>query len=195
MYDQLNHILVSDDQLPENIILVNTSDWQGQVGRGWLGGLPAGAGVSASSLRGRGGGSVRVPPPAVGEGLGSLRGGGVWPALPPVDPEPRGSRPRPPSSSQTSCSGTRSRWCARALRPTSRRPSAPSCLGYRDSESRTFPAVCAGLGTPAIRGAPAGWSERIQAAGGEQRARRGPQTRLGFGGRGLPAVGSWRGSV
>lgn len=30
MYDQLNHILVSDDQLPENIILVNTSDWQGQ---------------------------------------------------------------------------------------------------------------------------------------------------------------------
>lgn len=34
MYDQLNHILISDDQLPENIILVNTSDWQGQVGRG-----------------------------------------------------------------------------------------------------------------------------------------------------------------
>lgn len=34
MYDQLNHILVSDDQLPENIILVNTSDWQGQVGMG-----------------------------------------------------------------------------------------------------------------------------------------------------------------
>lgn len=31
MYDQLNHILISDDQLPENIILVNTSDWQGQV--------------------------------------------------------------------------------------------------------------------------------------------------------------------
>ncbi|KAM5177465.1 phosphofurin acidic cluster sorting protein 2 isoform 1-T1 [Callospermophilus lateralis] len=30
VYDQLNHILVSDDQLPENIILVNTSDWQGQ---------------------------------------------------------------------------------------------------------------------------------------------------------------------
>lgn len=34
VYDQLNHILISDDQLPENIILVNTSDWQGQVGRG-----------------------------------------------------------------------------------------------------------------------------------------------------------------
>lgn len=34
MYDQLNHILVSDDQLPENIILVNTSDWQGQVKAG-----------------------------------------------------------------------------------------------------------------------------------------------------------------
>lgn len=31
VYDQLNHILISDDQLPENIILVNTSDWQGQV--------------------------------------------------------------------------------------------------------------------------------------------------------------------
>ncbi|KAM4690822.1 phosphofurin acidic cluster sorting protein 2 [Rhinophrynus dorsalis] len=31
VYDQLNHILISDDHLPENIILVNTSDWQGQV--------------------------------------------------------------------------------------------------------------------------------------------------------------------
>ncbi|XP_006515842.1 phosphofurin acidic cluster sorting protein 2 isoform X15 [Mus musculus] len=31
VYDQLNHILISDDQLPENIILVNTSDWQGQL--------------------------------------------------------------------------------------------------------------------------------------------------------------------
>ncbi|XP_047651092.1 phosphofurin acidic cluster sorting protein 2 isoform X2 [Phacochoerus africanus] len=30
VYDQLNHILVSDDRLPDNIILVNTSDWQGQ---------------------------------------------------------------------------------------------------------------------------------------------------------------------
>ncbi|NXE94209.1 PACS2 protein, partial [Menura novaehollandiae] len=30
VYDQLNHILIADDQLPENIILVNTSDWQGQ---------------------------------------------------------------------------------------------------------------------------------------------------------------------
>ncbi|XP_075793185.1 phosphofurin acidic cluster sorting protein 2 isoform X4 [Pelodiscus sinensis] len=30
VYDQLNHILISDDHLPENIILVNTSDWQGQ---------------------------------------------------------------------------------------------------------------------------------------------------------------------
>lgn len=46
MYDQLNHILISDDQLPENIILVNTSDWQGQVGRG-----------RASSLQGGGRGS------------------------------------------------------------------------------------------------------------------------------------------
>lgn len=42
MYDQLNHILVSDDQLPEHIILVNTSDWQGQVGSGVL---PTGRGA------------------------------------------------------------------------------------------------------------------------------------------------------
>ncbi|TTU93284.1 Phosphofurin acidic cluster sorting protein 2 [Bagarius yarrelli] len=31
VYDQLNHILVSDDHLPENILLINTSEWQGQV--------------------------------------------------------------------------------------------------------------------------------------------------------------------
>lgn len=50
MYDQLNHILVSDEQLPENIILVNTSDWQGQVGPassrggvGWGGPRPTAA--------------------------------------------------------------------------------------------------------------------------------------------------------
>ncbi|XP_072356474.1 phosphofurin acidic cluster sorting protein 1-like isoform X3 [Scyliorhinus torazame] len=30
VYDQLNQILISDDQLPESIILVNTMDWQGQ---------------------------------------------------------------------------------------------------------------------------------------------------------------------
>ncbi|XP_078069636.1 phosphofurin acidic cluster sorting protein 2-like [Mustelus asterias] len=30
VYDQLNQILISDDQLPESIILVNTTDWQGQ---------------------------------------------------------------------------------------------------------------------------------------------------------------------
>ncbi|XP_059838518.1 phosphofurin acidic cluster sorting protein 1 isoform X1 [Hypanus sabinus] len=30
VYDQLNQILVSDEQLPESIILVNTTDWQGQ---------------------------------------------------------------------------------------------------------------------------------------------------------------------
>ncbi|XP_064809225.1 LOW QUALITY PROTEIN: phosphofurin acidic cluster sorting protein 2-like [Oncorhynchus masou masou] len=30
VYDQLNHILVSDHQLPDSIILINTSDWQGQ---------------------------------------------------------------------------------------------------------------------------------------------------------------------
>lgn len=31
MYDQLNQILNSDEQLPESIILINTTDWQGQV--------------------------------------------------------------------------------------------------------------------------------------------------------------------
>ncbi|XP_057715343.1 phosphofurin acidic cluster sorting protein 2 isoform X7 [Corythoichthys intestinalis] len=30
VYDQLNHILVSDNRLPDSIILINTSDWQGQ---------------------------------------------------------------------------------------------------------------------------------------------------------------------
>ncbi|CAF96022.1 unnamed protein product, partial [Tetraodon nigroviridis] len=30
VYDQLNHILVSDNHLPDSILLVNTSDWQGQ---------------------------------------------------------------------------------------------------------------------------------------------------------------------
>lgn len=30
VYDQLNHILVSDDHLPDSIILINTSEWQGQ---------------------------------------------------------------------------------------------------------------------------------------------------------------------
>ncbi|XP_041121505.1 phosphofurin acidic cluster sorting protein 2-like isoform X2 [Polyodon spathula] len=30
VYDQLNHILISDDQLPDSILLINTSDWQGQ---------------------------------------------------------------------------------------------------------------------------------------------------------------------
>lgn len=31
VYDQLNQILNSDEQLPESIILINTTDWQGQV--------------------------------------------------------------------------------------------------------------------------------------------------------------------
>uniref|UniRef100_A0A4W3JNG6 Phosphofurin acidic cluster sorting protein 1-like n=1 Tax=Callorhinchus milii TaxID=7868 RepID=A0A4W3JNG6_CALMI len=30
VYDQLNQILISDEHLPESIILVNTTDWQGQ---------------------------------------------------------------------------------------------------------------------------------------------------------------------
>lgn len=33
VYDQLNHILVSDNHLPDSIVLINTSDWQGQVRR------------------------------------------------------------------------------------------------------------------------------------------------------------------
>uniref|UniRef100_A0A8C7LZY5 Phosphofurin acidic cluster sorting protein 2 n=1 Tax=Oncorhynchus kisutch TaxID=8019 RepID=A0A8C7LZY5_ONCKI len=36
VYDQLNHILVSDHQLPDSIILINTSDWQGQYLSGVL---------------------------------------------------------------------------------------------------------------------------------------------------------------
>lgn len=31
VYDQLNQILISDERLPENIILINTMEWQGQV--------------------------------------------------------------------------------------------------------------------------------------------------------------------
>lgn len=34
VYDQLNQILVSDEQLPESIVLVNVAEWQGQVSRG-----------------------------------------------------------------------------------------------------------------------------------------------------------------
>ena len=47
VYDQLNHILVSDEHLPDSIILVNTSDWQGQVG-GAPGGLGLGGNTQAS---------------------------------------------------------------------------------------------------------------------------------------------------
>lgn len=50
MYDQLNHILISDDRLPESIILVNTSDWQGQVGAGVL---PEGGGGATPEAHGR----------------------------------------------------------------------------------------------------------------------------------------------
>lgn len=31
VYDQLNQILISDERLPESIILINTMEWQGQV--------------------------------------------------------------------------------------------------------------------------------------------------------------------
>lgn len=39
VYDQLNQILVSDEQLPESIVLVNVAEWQGQVsscGGSWM---------------------------------------------------------------------------------------------------------------------------------------------------------------
>ncbi|KAK1791327.1 hypothetical protein P4O66_013343 [Electrophorus voltai] len=36
VYDQLNQILVSDDRLPESIILINTVEWQGQYVAGVL---------------------------------------------------------------------------------------------------------------------------------------------------------------
>lgn len=44
-YNQLNHVLISDDQLPENILLLNTSDWQEQFPSDTLKGhtLPSGA--------------------------------------------------------------------------------------------------------------------------------------------------------
>lgn len=96
MYDQLNHILVSDDQLPENIILVNTSDWQGQVGRGWLGGLPAGAGVSASSLRGRGGGRCVSPPLQWGRGWAASAVGASGQPCPLWTLNPAAHAPGPP---------------------------------------------------------------------------------------------------
>lgn len=31
VYDQLNQILVSDMTLPDSLVLINSSDWQGQV--------------------------------------------------------------------------------------------------------------------------------------------------------------------
>lgn len=42
VYDQLNQILVSDAALPENVILVNTADWQGQVHHPGSGGQEGG---------------------------------------------------------------------------------------------------------------------------------------------------------
>lgn len=71
MYDQLNHILISDDQLPENIILVNTSDWQGQVGRGRAARAGRGGeravcplgGPGQPSCHGREQGAAEGPPP------------------------------------------------------------------------------------------------------------------------------------
>lgn len=50
VYDQLNHILVSDNQLPDSIILINTSDWQGQVRHDRTGSAPLQLAVSFFSL-------------------------------------------------------------------------------------------------------------------------------------------------
>lgn len=121
MYDQLNHILISDDQLPENIILVNTSDWQGQVGRG------------RAARAGWGGEGAMCPLWGPGQPYPLWTRAGRMDEVHP--------RPPPPSSSQTCCSGTRSPSSAPAPRPTSRRPSAPSCLGFRDSESQAWGAL------------------------------------------------------
>ena len=119
--------------------------------------------------------------------------------------------PPPPSSSQTSCSGTRSPWCARALLPTSRRPSAPSSLGYRDSESHTLrgcrgapppgspwgslhPSVACGSVLPTRSLARAGWRAAAQA--GASSALGGPRAGLGgLGSGGSVGVGRGRGRV
>lgn len=73
VYDQLNQILVSDTALPENVILVNTADWQGQVKpRGWqgwggLGGVrPQGADVKGGA-RGLGSDAPSQAPPALSQ--------------------------------------------------------------------------------------------------------------------------------
>lgn len=46
VYDQLNQILVSDEQLPESIVLVNVAEWQGQVSRCDRNWMHAGAAVT-----------------------------------------------------------------------------------------------------------------------------------------------------
>lgn len=222
MYDQLNHILISDDQLPENIILVNTSDWQGQVGRGGASSPQRGGGRGRPILPAGGRGEAAAQPPRRGEGGGAvqpLQGGASrgWASTRRMEwrgclaslaclrtlTEARsqarlvvgGSEahpPPPPSSSQTSCSGTRSPWCARALLPTSRRPSAPSSLGYRDSESHTLrgcrPGVHGDLCTPAFCVAPSCRSAVLPGQGGEQWPRRELPQRWGNPGR---VWGAW----
>lgn len=47
VYDQLNQILVSDEHLPESIVLVNVAEWQGQVSSCQGMALPGGYGAFA----------------------------------------------------------------------------------------------------------------------------------------------------
>ncbi|XP_044045266.1 LOW QUALITY PROTEIN: phosphofurin acidic cluster sorting protein 1-like [Siniperca chuatsi] len=49
--DQLNHILFSDDQIPDSIILINTTDWQGQYLSELLFNQPVVCTVSAADVQ------------------------------------------------------------------------------------------------------------------------------------------------
>ncbi|XP_061573580.1 phosphofurin acidic cluster sorting protein 1-like [Cololabis saira] len=49
--DQLNHVLFSEDQLPESILLINTSDWQGQYLAELLSDQPVVCTVSAADVQ------------------------------------------------------------------------------------------------------------------------------------------------
>lgn len=124
MYDQLNHILISDDQLPENIILAEHL----RTGRGRWGG---------AGQPGRG-----------GWGAGQCVPRGPWPAPPPWARADTVEGPPPPSSFLGCAAAAHApSGLHLAPRPTSRRPSAPSRLGFRDSESRAW-AVCSAASGP-----------------------------------------------
>lgn len=137
MYDQLNHILISDDQLPENIILVNTSDWQGQV---------RGIAVCPSAVKLRLHMTLNNTSHAGGEGMLMISFsygpfgtcGEVW--IGAIQVLRQGHCQLVPfSSSQMSCRSIPFLWCAHALLLTCKLPSAPLSLGYSDSESTILP--------------------------------------------------------